>query len=227
MGSPEPRAAPTHTRPDLERPRRCGLVEAVYAQAKTPRQCVEIVEHLLDAGDDPVIVTRAGPEHRHALAALRPEQVTSSTLVWRPAPTLPVDPVVVVAGGTSDLPVVEECTVTLGAMGAPTRTVTDVGVAGVHRLLDALADLRDASVLVAVAGMEASLPTVLAGLVPQPIVAVPTSTGYGSSFGGLTALLSMLSSCAPGVAVVGIDNGYGAACAALRMLRHLAGRQAP
>lgn len=208
-----------HTRPDLDRMRRTGLPEAVYAAGKTPEQCAEIVAHLLEAGDHPVVVTRTTADHRDALAPLRPEGVWAGTLTWRHAEPRTVDPVVVVSGGTSDAPVVEECLGTLAALGAPTRSVRDVGVAGLHRLLDSLDHLRDASVVVAVAGMEASLPTVLAGLIPQPIVAVPTSTGYGTSFEGVTALLSLMSSCAPGVAVVGIDNGYGAACAALRMLR--------
>ncbi|HNH97231.1 MAG TPA: AIR carboxylase family protein, partial [Microthrixaceae bacterium] len=118
----------------------------------------------------------------------------------------------------SDRPVLDECVGTLTALGAEVRTVVDVGVAGLHRLLDSLDQLTDARVVVALAGMEASLPTVLGGLIHQPIVAVPTSTGYGSSLEGVTALLSLLASCAPGVSVVGIDNGYGAACAALRIL---------
>jgi pyridinium-3,5-biscarboxylic acid mononucleotide synthase len=208
-----------HTRPDLDRVRRVGMPEAVYAQGKTPEQCREIVEHLLAVGSDPVIVTRAAAEHRAALAPLGPDAVASATLTWRhAAPRQDRGPVVVVSGGTSDQPVVDECAATLTALGAPVRQVRDVGVAGLHRLLGALEELSDAEVVVAVAGMEASLPTVLGGLVPQPIVAVPTSTGYGSSFEGITAVLSLLSSCAPGVAVVGIDNGYGAACAALRIL---------
>ncbi len=122
------------------------------------------------------------------------------------------------SGGTSDRPVLDECVGTLTALGAEVRTVVDVGVAGLHRLLDSLDQLTDSRVVVALAGMEASLPTVLGGLIHQPIVAVPTSTGYGSSLEGVTALLSLLASCAPGVSVVGIDNGYGAACAALRIL---------
>ena len=207
-----------HTRPDVDRPRRTGLPEAVYAQGKTPGQCVEIVAHLLEATTHPVVVTRAGPEHRAALDALAPDAVAATTLTWRHAEPVDGWRVAVVSGGTSDRPVVDECSATLVALGATVHTVHDVGVAGLHRLLDRLDELADARVVVAVAGMEASLPTVLGGLVAPPIVAVPTSTGYGSSFDGITADLTMLSSCAPGVAVVGIDNGYGAACVALRIL---------
>jgi NCAIR mutase (PurE)-related protein len=207
-----------HTQPDVDRPNRTGLPEAVYAQGKTPDQCVEIVAHLLDVTDHPVVVTRAGAEHRAALAELAPAAVASTTLTWRHAPPAPDAMVAVVSGGTSDQPVLDECAATLTALGATVRPVRDVGVAGLHRLLDRVDELARARVIVAVAGMEASLPTVLGGLVAPPIVAVPTSTGYGSSFEGITAMLSMLSSCAPGVAVVGIDNGYGAACVALRIL---------
>lgn len=203
---------------DLDRPRRTGLPEAVYGAGKTAVQCRRIVEAFLARTADPVIVTRTTPEQRAALVDLAPSAVWSDTVTWRHAPLRPVAPVAVVSGGTSDQWVVDECRATLEALGAPTRVVNDVGVAGLHRLLGQLEQLRDVSAIVAVAGMEAALPTVLAGLVAPPIIAVPTSVGYGTSLGGVTALLSMLSSCAPGVAVVGIDNGYGAACAALRIL---------
>lgn len=206
-----------HTRLDLGRPLRTGLPEAVYAAGKTPLQCVEIVQRLLDDSDHPVIVTRCDESHLDALAPLQPTGTWHSTLTWRHAPATQ-GTVAVVSGGTSDEPVAVECLGTLTAMGAQVDVVRDVGVAGLQRLLGALDEVRDADVVVAVAGMEAALPTVLAGLVAAPIVAVPTSVGYGTTFDGLTALLSMLSSCAPGIAVVGIDNGYGAACAALRIL---------
>jgi hypothetical protein len=129
-----------------------------------------------------------------------------------------VNPVVIVSGGTSDQSVVDEAQVTLQALGAPTKVVQDVGVAGLHRLLDSLDGISEASVVIVVAGMEGSLSTVLTGLVPNPIIAVPTSVGYGSSLEGITAMLSAMASCAPGMSVVGIDNGYGAACAAMRIL---------
>ena len=207
-----------HTRLDLDRTRRIGLPEAVYAAGKSPDQCVEIIARLLEEHDGPIVVTRTTAEHREALTSLAPGSVWSDTLTWRHAPVLPAGPVVVVSGGTSDQPVVDEAVGTLTALGASTRVVRDVGVAGLHRLMNSLDQLEGASVVLAVAGMEGSLPTVLAGLIAPPIIAVPTSTGYGSSFEGITALLSALSSCAPGLTVVGIDNGYGAACAAMRIL---------
>jgi hypothetical protein len=125
----------------------------------------------------------------------------------------------VVTAGTSDLPVATECRLTLEALGHSAGVISDVGVAGLHRLVTVLPELESADVLVVVAGMEGALPTVLAGLVAQPMVAVPTSVGYGTAFEGQTALAAMMTSCAPGIAVVGIDNGYGAACAVHRILR--------
>lgn len=209
-----------HTRLDMDRAARTGVPEAIFAAGKTPQQCVEIVERLLVDGDDPVIVTRCDGPHLEALAPLQPAGSWSSTLTWRHADPPPEDHghVVLVSGGTSDAPMLDECRGTLTALGVPTRVVPDVGVAGLHRLLDALDQIDDASVIVAFAGMEAALPTVLAGLVGAPIVAVPTSVGYGTTFEGVTALLSLLSSCAPGISVVGIDNGFGAACATYRIL---------
>jgi len=206
-----------HTRVDLSRSARLGMPEAVFAAGKQPEQCVEIVERMLAESDDPVIVTRCGPAHHDALSALSPTGTWSDTLTWRHASPRPAT-VAIVSGGTSDQPVLDECAGTLGAMGVSSRVVRDVGVAGLHRLLGALDELDGAEVIITIAGMEAALPTVLAGLVPTPIVSVPTSVGYGNTFGGLTALLSMMSSCAPGISVVGIDNGYGAACATLRIL---------
>jgi len=228
---PAPRRSSTsastlgHTLPDLDRMDRVGIPEAVYAAGKTPVQVVEIVIAMLRDGADPLVVTRTGPEHRAALSAAigsgqipRPDGEWSDTLTWRHAPCRGDWRVTVVSGGTSDQPVLDECRATLTALGADVSVVADVGVAGLHRLLDSLERIADARVVVALAGMEASLPTVLGGLISPPIVAVPTSTGYGASLDGVTALLSLMSSCAPGVSVVGIDNGYGAACATLRIL---------
>ena len=206
-----------HSRLDLSRTARIGMPEAVFAAGKTPEQCVEIVARMLADTAHPVIVTRCATRHQDALRELAPDGTWSGTLTWRHAPTRP-GTVAIVSGGTSDEHVVNECAGTLTAMGVGVRQVPDVGVAGLHRLLGSLGELDDGDVLVTVAGMEAALPTVLAGLVAAPIVAVPTSVGYGTTFEGLTALLSMMSSCAPGISVVGIDNGYGAACAALRIL---------
>ncbi len=202
---------------DLDRSRRINLPEAVYCQHKTVEQCVTIVADMLADGRDAVVATRATPEQRRALLALEPVAAAGTTLTWchRPGTGRRAT---VVAAGTSDLPVADECRLTLQALGHEVEAVTDVGVAGLHRLLAVLPDLERAEVLVAVAGFEGALPTVLAGLVPQPLIAVPTSVGYGTSFEGQTALLGMMTSCAPGIAVVGIDNGYGAACAAHRIL---------
>lgn len=216
---PDPRTADLgDARLDLDRRRRTGMPEAVYAAGKTVDQCTRIVRAFLDRTSDPVIVTRTTPDQRAALAALDPTATWSTTLTWRHAADRPIPPVAIVSGGTSDQPVVDECQGTLRALGVPVRVVRDVGVAGLHRLLDRLDQFDDVSAVVAVAGMEAALPTVLGGLIPAPLIAVPTSVGYGSSLDGVTALLSMLASCAPGVSVVGIDNGFGAACAALRIV---------
>ncbi|MEM7342079.1 MAG: nickel pincer cofactor biosynthesis protein LarB [Actinomycetota bacterium] len=207
----------TDARLDLGRAERIDLPEAVYCAHKTTDQCVRIVREFLDSGGDAVLATRATPEQFEALRQLDPDVASGSTLCWRPRPSTG-NSATIVAAGTSDLPVADECAVTLQSLGHDIRTITDVGVAGLHRLLSVLDELRTAEVLIAIAGMEGALPTVLAGLVAQPIIGVPTSVGYGTAFEGQTALAAMMTSCAPGVAVVGIDNGYGAACAAHRYL---------
>ena len=178
-----------HTRLDLDRLRRTGVPEAVYAEGKAPYQVVEIVSRLLTDTDHPIVLTRTTEAQRDALAGalLTPDGMWSDTLTWRHADLLPVPPVAVVSGGTSDQAVVDECVGTLTAYGIPARGVRDVGVAGLHRLLDAIDGFSQASVLIAVAGMEAALATVLAGLVPNPVIAVPTSVGYGATFEGVTA----------------------------------------
>lgn len=211
MTSPEARI-------DLDRSDRIDLPEAVFCESKTTDQCVSIVSDMINRGDDAVIATRATQDQQQALAALNPESHAYSTLTWRPRPLSSLV-VAVVAAGTSDLPVADECRLTLEALGHTTTQFTDVGVAGLHRLLDVVPRIATADVVVAFAGMEGALPTVLAGLIAAPIIAVPTSVGYGTAFDGQTALLSMMTSCAPGIAVVGIDNGYGAACAAHRILQ--------
>ena len=205
---------------DHGRPQRIGMPEAIFCAGKTVEQCVRIVTDLLTPGldrTDTVIATRATTEQLAALRTLGPVADAAGTLTWRHRPPTSAT-VAIVSAGTSDLPVAEEARLTLEALGHATVRRTDVGVAGLHRLLDVLPVLAEVDVIIALAGMEGALPTVLAGLVPQPIIAVPTSVGYGTSFAGATALLSMMASCAPGIAVVGIDNGYGAACAAHRML---------
>jgi NCAIR mutase (PurE)-related protein len=194
------------------------MPEAVYCLSKTTEQCVEIVRSMLADGDDAVIATRATDSQQAALAELNPTAAEGSTLTWRSRKPTGAT-AAVVAAGTSDLPVAQECRLTLEAMGHTVELIVDVGVAGLHRLLDVLPALERSDAIVAVAGMEGALPTVLGGLIAQPLIAVPTSVGYGTAFEGQTALASMMTSCAPGISVVGIDNGYGAACAAHRILR--------
>jgi NCAIR mutase (PurE)-related protein len=209
---------------DHHRELRQGVPEAVYGPGKTPAQCVGIVSELLSGGGadrdggGPVVLSRASPEQLAAAMAACPGGVLSaSTVVWRSAPARP-ERVVVLTGGTSDLPVAEECHAVLRAFGFQATLVTDVGVAGVHRLLSHVEAVQAADAVVAVAGMEGALASVVGGLTAAPVVAVPTSVGYGASLEGVTALLAMLSSCASGLAVVGIDNGFGAAFAVWRIL---------
>lgn len=206
---------------DHHRAVRQGRAEVVYGPGKAPAECVGIVTELRRAGAGPVLVTRADADQAAAVRAAHPDVVEAagqpSTLVFDPVAPRP-ERVAVVTAGTADGPVAGECRATLGAYGLTPWSLPDVGVAGLHRLLDGLDELATVDAVVVVAGMEGALASVVGGLVAAPIVAVPTSVGYGSSFEGITALLSMLASCAAGVTVVGIDNGFGAAAAILRML---------
>ena len=204
---------------DSHRELRQGLPEAVYGPGKSAAHCVGIIRELLSSSDGPVLLSRASEEQINAVTAAHPgASVTGATVVWRPAPARDVDPVLVVTAGTADLTVAGECRATLQAIGVPSRLIADVGVAGIHRLLDRAPELQRAPAVVVVAGMEGALASVVGGLTAAPVVAVPTSVGYGSSLSGVTALLSMLSSCASGLVVVGIDNGFGAAFAIHRLL---------
>jgi NCAIR mutase (PurE)-related protein len=206
-------------RVDHHRNLRQGLPEAVYGPGKAVDHVVAIVGELLAAGTGPVLVTRASDEQADAALAAHPGgERHGRTLVWRPAPPREHGSVVVAAAGTADLPVADECAAVLAAHGVEAARLTDVGVAGVHRLLGHVDELATAEAVVVVAGMEGALASIVGGMTPAPVVAVPTSVGYGSSLEGVTALLAMLSSCAAGLTVVGIDNGYGAACAVLRLL---------
>ncbi|MCU1346729.1 MAG: phosphoribosylaminoimidazole carboxylase-related protein [Acidimicrobiia bacterium] len=206
-------------RVDHHRALRQGFPEAVYGPGKTAEQCSRIVGELLARGDGPVLLTRATADQSKAALAAHPSgAVTGATVVWRANPNLRSEPVLVVTAGTADGPVAEECAVVLQAFGVNTRRLTDVGVAGLHRIVPHLAELAEAKVVVVVAGMEGALASVVGGLTAAPVVAVPTSVGYGAALEGVTALLAMLSSCASGITVVGIDNGFGAACAVLRLL---------
>ncbi len=198
---------------DLDRARRRGYPEAVYCRGKTPGQVGVIAAALRRAGAR-TLFTRASPAHAQAVLTELPAALHAADcglLAWPPEPPEPVGGrVLVVAAGTADHPVAREALLTARHLGRAADLVMDVGVAGLHRLLGRLDALRAARVIVVVAGMDGALPGVVAGLVAAPVVAVPTSTGYGASFEGLAPLLTMLNSCAPGVAVVNIDNGYGA-----------------
>ena len=202
-----------YARLDTHRALRTGMPETVYCPGKTPAQVAGIVAHLAERHSH-VLATRADAEQVEAtLARVSGAQyhAVARAIVVRPMDEPPGRAgITLLTAGTADLPVAEEAALTAEMMGQAVERITDVGVAGLHRLLDVLPALRAARVLVVVAGMEGALPSVVAGLVRAPVVAVPTSTGYGASFGGLAALLAMLNSCAPGVAVVNIDNGFGA-----------------
>jgi NCAIR mutase (PurE)-related protein len=212
-----------YARVDHHRRLRQGVPEVIFGEGKTAEQISGIAERLLGAGQS-VLVTRllaeVAPKVLAAVPELRHNAVARTAVALRePAPRLEGSPVVVVTAGTSDLPVAEEALVTLECIGIPAERLVDVGVAGLHRLLAALPQLRRARAVIVIAGMEGALPSVVGGLVAAPIVAVPTSNGYGAALGGLTALFGMLTSCAAGVTVVNIDNGFGAAMAVARLIQ--------
>jgi NCAIR mutase (PurE)-related protein len=210
---------------DLHRELRSGLPEAVYAEGKRTEDLSAIVDRMM-AGHGRVLVTRLDSGAAEAILAESSAKYAEATYHERariltcgqardPLPGA----ITVLAAGTSDLGVAEEAAVCAAWFGHEVERCYDVGIAGLHRLLGNLPAIRKADVVVAVAGMDGALPTVVAGLVPVPVVAVPTSVGYGASFGGLAALLTMLNACAPGIGVVNIDNGYGAAVLASRIAR--------
>jgi NCAIR mutase (PurE)-related protein len=213
---------------DHHRALRQGLPEAVFGPGKTPLQCASIVaEMLASSGAGPVLLTRADEAQVKASlqvspgglrTPLEPETGRLSTIVWRQRPARP-GRVLVCTAGTADMPVAEECTAVLNAFGFRPSMLSDCGVAGVHRLFASIEELSEADAIIVVAGMEGALASLVAGLVPAPVIAVPTSVGYGASLEGVTALLAMHASCAAGITVVGIDNGFGAACAVARVLR--------
>lgn len=209
---------------DHHRRLRRGFPEVVFAPGKTLEQTQRIVERLI-AGEGPVLVTRVERDVASALSAAHPggeHNALGRTLLWR-RPSGPGTPgILVVSAGTSDMPVAEEAVVTAEAFGHQVERLYDVGVAGLHRLLGRGDELRRARVIVVVAGMDGALPSVVGGLVDAPVIAVPTSTGYGASFGGVSALLAMLNSCSSGVTVVNIDNGFGAGYAAAVLMRSIA-----
>ena len=197
---------------DHHRALRCGMPEVVFGKGKTAHQIVEIASRLLERAQN-VLVTRAEPEAADALKARFPEAeyfpLSRALRVWRNREVYGKGKLAVVCAGTSDLFVAEEALVTAEIMGNECFSVTDVGVAGIHRLMNNRERLAEARVVVVCAGMEGALPSAVGGLVSCPVIAVPTSIGYGASFGGLAALLGMLNSCASNVSVVNIDNGFG------------------
>ncbi|PYP46344.1 MAG: nickel pincer cofactor biosynthesis protein LarB [Gemmatimonadetes bacterium] len=207
---------------DHLRPATQGHHEVIFCQGKTPAQVVAIAERL-DAAAGSFLATRAEVAQRAALAARFPNALVNELgrTVYLPPTPEPAPTgrgtILIVTAGTSDLPVAEEAAVTARAFRNSVARLTDVGVAGIHRILTQTDRLRSAAVIIVVAGMEGALPSVVGGLVPVPVIAVPTSVGYGASFGGVAALLGMLNSCAAGVTVVNIDNGFGAAAAASRI----------
>jgi NCAIR mutase (PurE)-related protein len=198
---------------DHDRARRRGYPEAVYCEGKTPGQ-VSAVARAIKASGAATLFTRADPAHTKAVLGVLPDaryHEEARLLAWPPEPPASCGGrVLVVAAGTSDFPVAREAQLTAHYLGRAADLVTDVGIAGLHRILARLGQLRSARVLIVVAGMDGALPGLVAGLVSAPVIAVPTSVGYGAAFQGLAPLLTMLNSCAPGVAVVNIDNGYGA-----------------
>lgn len=211
------------TKIDTHRHLRKGFPEVVLAQEKTPRQIIEILTHVKQQGTN-ALVTRVDGKKAREVLRVHPElshHPASRTLYLkcREVEDRGKGLILVVTAGTSDIPVGEEAAVTAEVMGNEVERIFDVGVAGLHRLLAFYHRLREARVLIVAAGMEGALPSVVSGLVDKPVIAVPTSVGYGASFGGLSALLAMLTSCASGVTVVNIDNGFGAGYAASLMNR--------
>jgi len=203
---------------DHHRSLRKGLSEVIFGEGKSPEQIIAIMERITQQGDN-VLVTRLSREKSRSILERFPastyhDEARVLTLLIHPVEQTGRGKILVISAGTSDIPVAQEAAVTAKFMGNKVETIFDVGVAGIHRLVAHAERLKEASVIIVVAGMEGALPSVVGGLVDSPIIAVPTSIGYGASFHGLAALLSMLNSCASGVVVVNIDNGFGAAYAA-------------
>jgi pyridinium-3,5-biscarboxylic acid mononucleotide synthase len=212
---------------DLQRGVRTGFPEVIFGSTKTPEQVAKIAAEILKR-EDRLLVTRITPAHFEAVKAVEPgaihHEMARCITVAKSSKAKRSGRIAVVCAGTTDLPVAEEAAVTAEIMGNEVTRISDVGVAGLHRLLRRIEEIRRANVVVAVAGMEGALPSVIAGLVERPVIAVPTSVGYGANFGGLAALLAMLNSCGSGVSVVNIDNGFGAGFVASQINR-LANRE--
>ena len=208
---------------DLHRRLRQGAAEVIYGQGKTPEQIIGILGVMKDNGQENVLITRLSEETAEAISAIHPityhKEARIAISGKMPDPD-GIGTIVVATGGTSDIPIAEEAALTAEALGNKVTRLYDVGVAGLHRTLSHLDEIMGATVVIAIAGMEGALASVLGGLTDAPVIAVPTSVGYGAAFGGLAALLSMLNSCASGVSVVNIDNGFGAGYLA-SMINHI------
>ena len=219
----EPFADIGYAKVDLHRGIRQGMPEVIYGAGKTPEQIIGIAEKMKQNGQDTILITRLSPEAAKAVGAWHAMNYSAEAkagIIGRMPPASGIGRIVVATGGTSDIPVAEEAALTAEAHGNEVVRLYDVGVAGLHRLLAHLDEIMSASVIIAIAGMEGALASVIGGLADCPVIAVPTSVGYGASFGGMSALLSMLNSCASGVSVVNIDNGFGAGYLA-SMINHM------
>lgn len=212
---------------DLHRKVRQGTAEVIYGAGKTPEQIIGIVGNMLENHQNTILITRLDPTSAEVIGKVHPlsyyEVPKIGIIGALPVPD-GLGKILVVTGGTSDIPVAEEAALTAEALGNEVIRLYDVGVSGIHRLLSHMEQIMSASVIIAIAGMEGALASVVGGLADCPIIAVPTSVGYGAAFGGLAALLSMLNSCASGVGVVNIDNGFGAGYLAA-MINHMEGKQ--
>ncbi len=210
-----------HTKIDHHRKLRNGFPEVIYGEGKTPEQVSEIFKHMQELNN--VLATRVSADMATYVKSCNPDVIYNSlgrTLTYTGNKiSYGKGKVGIITAGTSDLGVAEEAKVTCEMLGSKAFVISDVGVAGIHRLFDRMDQIREATVLIIIAGMEGALSSVIGGLVHQPIIAVPTSVGYGANFSGLSALLGMLTSCASGVTVVNIDNGFGAACAACKIAK--------
>jgi NCAIR mutase (PurE)-related protein len=209
---------------DTDRTNRTGIPEVIYSAGKTPQQVADIAERMSKRGI-PVMATRATREMFDAVHAVIPgaiyHEMARAIVYQNEKPQTSEKYIAVVSAGTSDMPVSEEAAITAEFLGARVERIYDVGVAGIHRLFHRMELIKGASAVVVVAGMEGALASVVGGLVDKPVIGVPCSTGYGANFGGVSALLSMLNSCASGVSVVNIDNGFGAACQAFLIVKSL------
>ncbi len=207
---------------DTDRTNRTGIPEVIYSEGKTPRQVADIAERMSKRGI-PVMATRATREMFDAVHAVIPgaiyHEIARAIVYQNEKPQTSEKYIAVVSAGTSDMPVSEEAAITAEFLGARVERIYDVGVAGIHRLFHRMELIKGASVIIVIAGMEGALASVIGGLVDKPVIGVPCSAGYGANFGGVSALLSMLNSCASGVSVVNIDNGFGAACQAYLIVK--------